>query len=235
MKGWRGLEAAADVLGTVPRRWSVPDVPRERAPWRTLTVALIDEGFDVVGRGLASLGPQEDDEPYFDTFDAGNDFADWDLFNARFSDRRILSGDAAREFLEARDQPSSLSGARAPVTWSGSMRAWLRWELGRLAQRIIWETPALHVDDPAGLREATLRNLDRVALLLHDHDQAACLAAMLNKVQLEISDLARRLWHHPNAGPKMKGALDELFSGNYAEILKSDPPTHHDDPPWILD
>ncbi|MEQ8276117.1 MAG: hypothetical protein RMA76_24125 [Deltaproteobacteria bacterium] len=231
MRGRAGLEAAADVVARTPERWRVRNSNATDNLRTAVTREAIEAGFGVVGQGLALLGPEDPDERFPKDF-TGWLYPCWKALDEAFTDRRGFGASAFRGYLDAQSSPVEAPEG-TQISWLGLMRSWLRWDLGALAGEIIRSTPSQRADDPDGLREAAVIGVDRVALLLRDADQVATLDRMMRVA--DVSDLARRLWHHPNAGPKMKGALDELFSGNYAEILKSDPPEHHDDPPWILD
>jgi hypothetical protein len=231
MKGWAGLDEAADALTTTPLRWASARLhPYDGEP-KNPSPADVETGFAVVERGLSALGPADDDEPTWTEY-ADQDLMDWTRFVERFEDRRTINARAVREFLATLTTPPTYPRARKVVSWRGLMRGWLRAQLGEFAQSIIMEVPAHYREDPNDLREVAFRCFERVALLLPDGDQTGCLVMVSDQVQMRVADLARRLYHHPEAGPKMKKVLDEIFVEAFAAKLKADPPEHHEPIPW---
>lgn len=128
-----------------------------------------------------------------------------------------------------RDGPDA-SGAKSLS--SQAVIGWLRGCLGQTAKEIIMDVPAWFNEDPTGLREVAFGELQRVALLLPDRHQAGCLRLILEVVEMRAFDFARRLYHHPDAGPAMKAVVHEVFEPDYAAKLIADVPESHAPSPW---
>jgi hypothetical protein len=199
--------------------------PREPPP-----SSLVD-GFAVVEEGLSGLGPVAPDEPVLVSF-GDQAVMDWRQFYVRFPDRRDIDATSVRQYVEGLPGSPNYPEDRNRVTWPGMMRGWLRAQLGLLAQSIIMDVPAHYQPDPQGLRVVSFRCLEHVALLLPDIDQAGCLNLMAECEQQGVKELARRLYHHPEAGPHVKAMIDKMFVKRFAAKLKADPPESHDTIPW---
>ena len=229
---WTSLGAAVEALAKTPDRWSPTEYAHFEGEPREPSPVLVEEAFAVVEEGLSELGPVAADEPLRE--DLGDQAVmEWLQFFTKFPSRPGIDPISAREYVEGLPgSPSWPEEDRQQVTWPGMMRAWLRAQFGMLAQSIIMEVPAYYQPDPQGLREVSFRCLERVALLLPDIDQAGCLNLMAECEQQGVKELARRLYHHPEAGPHVKAMIDKMFVKRFAAKLKADPPESHDPIPW---
>jgi hypothetical protein len=220
-----------EALAKTPDRWSPTEYAHFEGEPREPSPVLVEEAFAVVEEGLSELGPVAADEPLREHF-GDQAVREWLRFFTRFPSRPSIDPVSAREYVERLPGSPSCKGDRQQVTWPGMMRAWLRAQFGMLAQSIIMDVPPHYYPDPQDLRKVSFRCLERVALLLPDPDQAGCLNLMADREQQGVKELARRLYHHPEAGPHVKAMIDKMFVKRFAAKLKANPPESHDPIPW---
>ncbi len=214
-----GLE---DAVSQLPERWAfISRVPRDEVA----VPGEVTKGFRGVAAVLTLLGPSDAREVSAEV-GYGRD-GDWFAFKERFADLRTMSAANMNAYLV-----EQFGSANAASHGRWSMQGWLRDRVGHIAKRVIMDVPAWFNEDPTGLREVAFEELQRVALLLPDRHQAGCLRLILERVEMRAFDFARRLYHHPDAGPAMKAVVHEVFEPDYAAKLIADVPESHAPSPW---
>jgi hypothetical protein len=221
MDNWADISHVARLLEDFPAHWA----PIERIRYEgTPSRADVHRGLDIIHRGLEMLGPPASTEPTL----AG--FADLPKYLYDFAleavDLRAVSGARLRAFCEARRLDLFESYLCQGITLAGMARAILRSVFGDAAGDILEDVPGYGLRDPEDIGGLTLAWLEQNALLLRDGDQARCMRLMMYRFVMELVPLAKRLYHQPQAGPRVRRAIEEIFTDNVvADIRATKAPT----------
>lgn len=199
----------AALFGEIPERFRYPQRPHGPQP---IPIEATTSALSFVRRALECLGPPIAQEPpgWRDEMEI---LSDARLATARIEDLHVIDAEWVAERLKP---------AQAPRTAVTLMRGWLRYEIEAVLTRTFSELPSRFQPGFEAHSGLACQWLEETAALVTDRARASCFAALPGSTGPELADLARRLYHAPEAGPRLRKQVLRIFVGETLERILAD-------------